>query len=280
MAILKHDLLPASVYNTLPNIRELYHVPEANKPDIADLKALLDKHGLGDKVHIKLVHIHFLLEEGEVFAARHVKVPKHGNISIMQPVISSNHKELFGFHYYVDDDGNLSAYEYMERPGPSLTGHDAFIEEFCQVIKARGLQRKFGLSLRHTEIKASIQELEYPAARTCIDVPSAIKIPEGPDSFSTMTEFRRSPRGGNMLPPKQSCGHWSHHKHPAPPPAAAKYPQIPGLVADDSGPGEEDEIHEKHGDIDGLHVIFEVPRKIELAGTGLEPSSDLFGLVS
>jgi len=68
MTIPKNDILPAVVYNTLPYINEVTQIPHDNAADIADLKQLLVKYKLLENVRIKLVYIHFKLEEGEVFA--------------------------------------------------------------------------------------------------------------------------------------------------------------------------------------------------------------------
>lgn len=69
MAVLKSDMLRAAVYNTILHIRYLHDVPEANAADIADVKQLLLKHHVSDRVRIKLAHRRFRLKDGEVFAA-------------------------------------------------------------------------------------------------------------------------------------------------------------------------------------------------------------------
>jgi len=168
MTIPKNDILPAVVYNTLPYINEVTQIPHDNAADIADLRQLLVKYKLPDNVRIKLVYIHFKLEEGEVFAARDVKIPKHGTVNIMQAIPVSQHASLCGYHFYVDKEGNISAYEYMEAPGPDISEQRAFLEEFCQLVQDRGLQHKLGLSIRHAENDESTHELEYPAKRACI----------------------------------------------------------------------------------------------------------------
>lgn len=193
MAILKNDILPADVYNTLPYIDDVTQIPHDNAADISDLKQLLVKYKLPDNVRIKLVHIHFKLKEGEVFAARDVKIPKQGTVNIMQAIPVSQHAPLYGYHFYVDKEGNLSAYEYMEAPGPDISEQRAFLEEFCQLVQNRGLQHKLGLSIRHTENDESTNELEYPAKRACIDVPDTVPLPDHERIFETMTEFLRDP---------------------------------------------------------------------------------------
>lgn len=276
-------MLPAAVYNTILHIRHLYDVPEANAADIADLKQLLRKHRLSDRVRIKLVHRHFRLKDGEVFAARDIQVPKHGAINIMQPLLASQHPSLYGHHYFVDDQGNLSAYEYMEAPGPDLSGQQAFIQEFCQLIQERGLQRKLGLSLRHSGGSVSTFELEFPAKRTCIDVPHNIPLPYSKDSFNTTTEYvgdwgvddEASQAIGDPEAIRQrdtkSCYHHTHHKH------TDTLQDDDGLSGGATISGQDLSDSEV---MDGLHVTDGLPRSIELAGSKLDQSTGLYDVVS
>lgn len=281
MAALKNGILPAAVYNSLPHIRDRYDVPKDNSPDIEDLKRLLSKHGLSSRVRIKLIHRHFRLQEGEVFVARDIQVPDHGTINIMQPLIASEHPSLYGHHYYVDDEGNLSAYEYMEAPGPDISGHQAFIEEFCALVRERNLQFKLGLSLRREEGSISTNELEYPAKRVCIDVPAEIPLPYSTTSFDTRTEFQRDwPTDAERLEvdgdpgamgpqDTKSCMHCSHHKH-------TDRPHDDDGLSDCATISDGDEMD----DLDGLYVIEGLPRCIELAGSKVDQSSGLYEIVS
>lgn len=286
--MIKNDILPAAIYNTLPNIRDVFNVPEANLADIADLKHLLKKHNLSDRVRIKLVHIHFRLEEGEIFSAREIKVPKHGSINIMQPLLASQHQPLYGHHYFVDDQGNLLAYEYMDAPGPDLSGQQSFIQEFCQLIQERGLRRKLGLSLRHAGDNFASHELEYPAIRTCIDVPIEIRLPYSEDSFNTTTEFMQdwpmSPEGfevvgesGAVRQVPNHYQHYTHHKHYT---HCQRTDDDNGLF---DGTTNSDKDFSGGEAMDGLYIRYGVsglPLNIELAGIKLDQSSGLYEIVS
>jgi hypothetical protein len=270
MAIIKSDILPADIYNTLPYINDVTQIPHDNAADIADLKQLLVKYQLPENVRIKLVHIHFKLGKGEVFAARDVHIPEHGNVNIMQAIPASQHDSLYGYHFYVDEDGNLSAYEYMEAPGPDISEQRAFLDEFCQMIKDRGLQHKLGLSIRHAKEDESTYELEYPAKRACIDVPWSVPLPYNEGSFETMTEFLRD------LPVDGATKSHIHHKHCG----------HTDRKRDDNGDGLSDGESATDGDVsdyegkDGLFVTDGVSREIELGGSKLEKSSGLFEIVS
>jgi len=285
MAILKNDILPADVYNTLPHIDDVTQIPHDNAADITDLKQLLVKYKLPDNVRIKLVHIHFKLKEGEVFAARDVKIPKQGTVNIMQAIPVSQHAPLYGYHFYVDKEGNLSAYEYMEAPGPDISEQRAFLEEFCQLVQDRGLQHKLGLSIRHAENDESTNELEYPAKRACIDVPDSVPLPYNERIFETMTEFLRDPpfvdseelkAAGDLEVIKQitkSCAHHKHCKHTDP----KNNDNGDGLS---DGASASDEDVSDYGGKDGLFVTDGLSREIKLGGSKLENSSELFEIVS
>lgn len=70
MSPLKNDILPATVYNTLPHVHRNYDVPEDNSADIADLTQLLNKHSLFNKIWVKLIYIYFLLKKDKIFISQ------------------------------------------------------------------------------------------------------------------------------------------------------------------------------------------------------------------
>ncbi|ESZ92688.1 hypothetical protein SBOR_6949 [Sclerotinia borealis F-4128] len=266
MAILKNDILPAGVYNTLPYINDVTQIPHDNAADISDLKQLLVKYKLPDNVRIRLVHIHFKLEEGEVFAARDVKIPKHGTVNIMQAIPVSQNASLYGYHFYVDKEGNLSAYEYMEAPGPDISEQRAFLEEFCQLVQDRGLQHKLGLSIRHAEN-------------------DEVPLPYNERSFETMTEFLRDlpvvdsekfEAAGDLEGIKQITKSHTHHKHCGH--TDSQHNDNRDGLSD--GASASDQDVSDYGGKDGLFVTDGLSREIILGGSKLENSSELFEIVS
>ncbi len=191
MALFKDDFLPSSVYNTLPNIREVSDVHQTHSADLSHLQSLLDKYDLSAKVCIKLVHIHFKLEEGEIMAFGDVNVPPHGPIPILGPTKPGPASKFYGSHYLVDEFGQLQAWEYMTTEGPDMSGQSAFVRDFCHAIIQRGLQHKFGLSLKSSVEEGGWTEFEYPEKRATFLVPDTIPIPELENSFNTTTEWPR-----------------------------------------------------------------------------------------
>ncbi|KAK3627471.1 hypothetical protein LTR22_022747 [Elasticomyces elasticus] len=301
MAVLINDILPSAVYNTLPHIDDVMRVPEENANDIADLTALLERYKLDDRVRIKLIHIHFHLKEGEVFAARDVTVPNFGLTNIMQAVPAKKHQPLYGHHYFVNSDGDLAAYEYMSQPGPDISQYRSFIREFCQIVRKRRLQHKLGLSLRHAKQVHGTSELEYPGKRTCIDVPAEVPLPYSSHGFDTTTEFsRESATIKNSLKNEQGTELAKQHL-PGKCNVYCKYSKHRfdeaelGLsdgnttIDNDSSDGhitsdtDDSESSSDHDDFDrghGLYVIDRRSRQINLAGRKLDSRAALYKIVS
>jgi hypothetical protein len=206
------QFLPSSVYNTLPNIRDVADVPLTHAEDLSHLQGLLDKHDLSAKVCIKLVHIHFHLEEHEIMAFGSVNVPPHGPIPVLGPLKPEQASSFYGSHFFVDETNELQAWEYMTTPGPDISNHLEFIREFCDAITERGLQRKFGLSLKSTVEEGGWTEFEYPQKRATFLVPDSIPLPELEHSFNTTTEWPRECFKPAVL--GVSYRHCFHCKHP------------------------------------------------------------------
>ncbi|KAK3675090.1 hypothetical protein LTR78_005024 [Recurvomyces mirabilis] len=313
MAVLKDDILPAAVYNTLPHIDNMKKVPVKNADDIRDLSALLQKYKLGDRVRIKLIHIHFQLKEGEVFAARDVIVPKIGPCNIMQAVPARQSQPLYGHHYFVNTDGDLAAYEYMSQPGPDMSQHQTFVREFCKLVQERHLQHTLGLSLRHSELFHATNELEYPVKRVCIDVPAEVPLPYELTSFDTTTEFlMASFTDDGSEPVARTFGtkhvhhsHCTYRRRRQLDDAEEEFSDSKEFDGKDSSDdhttsssdasdghttassddsdldfsGEYDDSYDSDP-TDGLCVTNGPPRQIKLAGLKLEPGAGLYKIVS
>jgi hypothetical protein len=176
----------------------------------------------------------------------------------------------------------------MDAPGPDLSGQQSFIQEFCQLVQERGLRRKLGLSLRHAGDDFSSHELEYPARRTCIDVPIEIRLPYGEDSFNTMTEFMQdrpmSPEGFEVVGRSGAAGpiiknykHYTHYTHYA---HCQRTDDDNGLF---DGATSSDKDFSDGGAMDGLYIrygVYGLPLNIELAGIKLDQASGLYEIVS
>jgi hypothetical protein len=310
MAALKNDILPAAIYNTLPHIHNMEEIPVKHAHDIYDLSALMKKYNLGDRVRIKLVHIHFQLKEGEVFAARDVVVPKIGACNIMQAVPVQLFQPLYPHHYFVNDNGDLAAYEYMSQPGPDLSQHPAFVHEFCQFVRERSLQRTLGLSLRHSDRLIATNELEYPEKRVCIDVPTEVPLPDQLNSTDTTTEFVTSLITEAERDHAGKCSSYTSHHHCSTYRKRHRYDVAEEAsfksagseepsndqtsFGSDSGDGDttgsSDDSdssssvnHDSSDDSDfeeGLSVTNGISREIKLAGLKLDPGAGLYKVVS
>lgn len=209
MVLLKNDFIASSVYNRLPFINDVHNEPDERLDELRDLKQILSKHKIPDTICIKLLHIHFELLDGEVMAFKNVDVPPHGEIETLGPHKVTPALELTGCHFFVDTDGNLQAFEYMQGEGPDMSAHQDFLAEYCRIITERGLQRVFGLSLRPDEQEqASWTELEYPQKRMTFNVPGGISLPDIPWIYVVTTRW-----SGEIVDVPTSHGHHIHHAH-------------------------------------------------------------------
>ncbi|KAL2070712.1 hypothetical protein VTL71DRAFT_13738 [Oculimacula yallundae] len=202
------QFIPASVYNGLPFINDVKDHPDEYKNDLKELKDLLAKFKMPDTICIKLIHIHFELLDGEVMAFRNVSVPPHGDIETLGPHQLVPDIKLYGCHHFVNESGELQAFEYMPTEGPDMTLHAAFVSEFCAMVTAKGLQKTFGLSLRPDEQEQSgWTELEFPQKRMTFNVPSEIDLPDVPWGYVVTTKW------AGIVDIPTNHGHHTHHAH-------------------------------------------------------------------
>ncbi|KAK5659149.1 hypothetical protein OQA88_1239 [Cercophora sp. LCS_1] len=135
MGTLKETFPPVAMYNQIPFIHEVAHVAEAHQDDLNHLTGLLDKHDFSASVCIKLIHIHFHLNEGEILALREFSAPPHGQIPFLGPMEPNASTLVYGCHYIVDDQGDLQVFEYTTIRGDvDLAAHPAFVAEFCDAV--------------------------------------------------------------------------------------------------------------------------------------------------
>ncbi|KAF3941815.1 hypothetical protein ABW19_dt0207715 [Dactylella cylindrospora] len=193
MGVVKNSFPPPSTYNQIPFIHDMEHVAEAHREDLNYLRDLLDKHELPPSVCIKLIHIHFHLNEGEILAVSELDAPPHGQIPFLSPMTPQADTQVSGCHYLVDDAGDLQAFEYTTSQGAvDLTAYPVFVTEFCDAIVQRGLQHKFGLAIKSgTAAQGSWTELDYPEKRATFLLPNNIPIPtsENLTQRTTKTQF-------------------------------------------------------------------------------------------
>ncbi|KAK0612380.1 hypothetical protein B0T17DRAFT_499845, partial [Bombardia bombarda] len=170
------------------------HVPEIHADDVEYLKALLRKHNIPPSVCIKLIHIHFHLEEGEIMAFQELDMLQEEKVPFLRPMLPDAAAKVYGCHYMVDDAGDLQAFEYTTiAGGANLIEHPAFVAEFCATIVQRGLQRDFGLAIKSGVTERGYwTELDYPEKRATFLLPSDIPLPESDGIVRTTTKTQFS----------------------------------------------------------------------------------------
>jgi hypothetical protein len=257
MGKLKTDFIPVSQYNQLPLIHDMEHIAETYADDLNYLTALLDKHNLPRSVCVKLIHIHFHLDEGEIVALRELDATPY-KIPFLSPTPLVNaSSQVRGCHFLVDSSGDLQAFEYTTRTdGLDIAAHPAFVDEFCAAVVQRNLQDKFGLVVMAGEAgRGSWTELEFPEKRATFLLPASVALPQSPlwETRTTYTQFL-SPKHRNR--PGTSYQH-TEYTHTVDAdgdqPSNDKPPYVPGVTT-------------KGG--------------LSLSGVSLDPSSKFYSVVS
>lgn len=230
MAVLIDTFVASSVYNSLPHIQTVASAPDENSKDLEDLRALLVKYDAPKDVSIRLIHKHYDTLDGEVMVFDRVKLPEHGTVQTMRPVVPHTDLGLCGIHYFVNDCA-LQAYEYAtcgDVPDTARLG--AFFIEFCRIVTERNLQHKFGLKIKRIDEldQTGWTEYELHGKRSTVMFPDGMPQPEGHSSnvrdggsdFTVTTEWLgigENKRGQTNCKHKTQCTHGSkkctHCKH-------------------------------------------------------------------
>ncbi|KAH7348141.1 hypothetical protein BKA66DRAFT_516750 [Pyrenochaeta sp. MPI-SDFR-AT-0127] len=198
MMIVKNTFVPVAVYNGLPHITEVVGVPEMDAANLADL------------LSIRLIHKHFDINDGEVMAFKEVTAKPFGNVLVMRPVASAAISRFEGLNYFVNDGGELQAYEYINSDTLNLAEFPEFLAEFCALVVERGLQRKLRLKTKSGCDVPSWSEFEYPCHRSTMIILKGMPVPEGDSGFTVATEWGAPALDASTMPdgensPMMSC---------------------------------------------------------------------------
>lgn len=208
MSSLKDIFISSAIYNSLPYITDSAEVPTTHQKDLDDLRSLLDKHAMPAAVCLRLIHKHFDTSDDEVMVFRTIPVPHHGHIQIMGPMKFEQASPLHGMNYFVNQDGELQAYEYTTDDALDVSAYEEFFSEFRDLIIERGLQRKWGLKIGREGEEAGYTEFEVAEKRSTIMVPLGIAVPEYEYEVTVTTDWP-----AKNVPPKVKCRHCHHCKH-------------------------------------------------------------------
>lgn len=134
---------------------------------------------MATSLYVKLIHIHFHLNEDEILAVRELNAPPYGKIPFLEPITPDVVGEAYGCNYVVDDSGDLQAFEYTTiEGGPDLAAYPAFVAEFCAAVVQRGMQHKFGLAINlGAAERGSWMELDFPEKRASFLLPGHVALP-------------------------------------------------------------------------------------------------------
>ncbi|POR34356.1 Uncharacterized protein TPAR_05453 [Tolypocladium paradoxum] len=221
MVTLIDTFVPSGIYNTLPHIHDVSNVPIDHSKDLEDLRMLLVKYEVPNDICVRLIHKHFDTHEGEVMVFEKITLPAHGKVQTMKPVMPSGNTQLHGIHYFVNDVGDLQAYEYANCDPPDMTTFESFLGDFCRIVLERGLQSKFGLKLKRGDEldRAGWTEFEFHQKRSTIMLQDGMPMPKGDFDCSVSTEWNAimTNDGTRTCKHKTTCRHGStvcnHCKH-------------------------------------------------------------------
>ncbi|KKP00540.1 hypothetical protein THAR02_07344 [Trichoderma harzianum] len=204
-----------SLYNGIPFIHDMGDAAQIYADDLNYLKGLLDKHGMPPSVCIKLIHIHFHLNEGEILAISEISAPPYGQIPFLAPMTPDAETRVYGCHYIVDDASNLQPFEFTtNQRGVDLAAYPAFVSEFCAAVAQRGLKHKFGLSIKSGAAEhGSWIELDYPEKRATFLIPSHVSLPQSEHVEQRTTKTLFSSSKGEIENPSQPTGTHIHTEH-------------------------------------------------------------------
>lgn len=180
MAVLINNFVTSSVYNSLPHINAVFSAPVENCNDLEVLRALLVKYDVPNDISIRLVHKHYDALEGEVMVFDRLELPAYGTVQTMRPVALSGDSGLHGIHYFVNDQGDLQAYEYANCGVLDVSKLGAFFTEFCRTVTERNLQNKFGLKIKTVDEldQTGWTEYELHGKRTTVMFPDGMPQPQ------------------------------------------------------------------------------------------------------
>ncbi|KAF5137713.1 hypothetical protein E5D57_001492 [Metarhizium anisopliae] len=257
MGVVKNTYPPASLYNRLPFIHDMGHVAETYADHLNYLRNLMDTHDMPPSVCVKLIHIHFHLNNGEILAVRELNAPPHGKIPFLQPTTPDVAGNVYGCNYIVDDAGDLQAFEYTTTEGgPDLVAYPAFVAEFCAAVVQRGMQHKFGLAINSGAAeRGSWMELDFPEKRATFLLPGHVALPQSDRLVlrRTITKFPRPNNDGHGNRDLPTHGHIEH-----------TWGSSKGIGPDDQEP------------VDGVTT----KNGLQLTGVALEPGTAFYVVAS
>lgn len=211
MAFLIDSLVPSTTYNKLPHVGDVRDAPVDHAQDLKDLGELLIKHQVPKNVVIRLIHKHFDTKDGEVMVFETIDIPGHGKVKTMQPVATADNKALLrGINFFVNDEGRPQAYEYGRYDLPELD-IESFLDDFCSMVVQRGVQHKFGLSIRSDDQieRVAWTEFEFPLRRSTIMLQASMPKPEANGAWSVNTEWDGIVRVPTDCSHVKTCRHGS-----------------------------------------------------------------------
>lgn len=143
---MSHDLLPASLYNDLPQVEDQAPIPDAI---LTDLGKLFMSYDMQDRLGVSLLHRHFDLDTGEVMV--------HEGLRCSPKNLSNKVNKLAGASFYLDGE-SFRAFEYdTDKP---LEFGEGFLNDVASYLARKGLVRHVALSKLNADHNRLMETLD------------------------------------------------------------------------------------------------------------------------
>lgn len=155
---MSHDLLPASLYNDLPQVEDQTPIPDAV---LSNLGKLFMSYDMQDRLGVSLLHRHFDLDAGEVMV--------HKGLRCSPKNLSNKVNNLAGASFYLSG-GYFRAFEYdTDEP---LELEERFLSDVASYLASNGLAGHVVLSKLDREYNRLMETLdEETRSHICTSVP-------------------------------------------------------------------------------------------------------------
>lgn len=181
--MISHHILPASLYNDLPQIEDQGPISDAV---LADLGKIFVSYDVQGQLGVGLLHRHFDLDAGEVIVQEGLRCsPKD---------LSNENTKVAGASFYLDGE-DFKAFEY-DTDNP-LEFEEDFLKEIASYLARNGLARQVALSKLNGEHNRLLETLEDETkSHICTSVSECEVSHE-----DQVTEWRFAVPGNNQIRP-------------------------------------------------------------------------------
>ncbi|KAM3518328.1 hypothetical protein MY4038_010124 [Beauveria bassiana] len=152
----REDMEKATLlYNSLPDDK---NQPEISVFHLNNIKELIVKYGVQEKLGIHLVHGHLQIDHGSVMHGTPMTNIR-GCWSRPTAISNLDVSNIHGHIFAISPNGHFQAYEYRNGAPPNIEVHDeAFIAALCNYLREHQLESLIGLQVLNEDKNRELQE--------------------------------------------------------------------------------------------------------------------------